>query len=73
MNKEFDKNLGEALRKKRQEKNLSMDYVAQLLRVTKMAVSNWENGKRSMYAETLRAYCRVLGVSMQEIFNEMED
>lgn len=35
MDKEFDKSLGEALRKKRQEKNLSMEYVAQHLGVTK--------------------------------------
>ena len=72
MDKEFDKSLGEALRKKRQEKNLSMDYVAQLLGVTKMAVSNWETGKRSLYAETLRSYCRILGTSMQEVFDEMD-
>lgn len=37
MDKEFDKSLGEALRNKRQEKNLSQEYVAQQLGVTKTA------------------------------------
>ena len=73
MNKEFDKSLGEALRNKRQEKNLSQEYVAQRLGVTKMAVSNWETGKRSMYAETLRRYCALLGVTIQSIVDDMED
>ena len=73
MDKEFDKSLGEALRNKRQEKNLSQEYVAQQLGVTKMAVSNWETGKRSMYAETLRRYCALLGVTVQSVFDEMED
>jgi transcriptional regulator with XRE-family HTH domain len=72
MDKEFDKSLGEALRNKRQEKNLSQEYVAQQLGVTKMAVSNWETGKRSMYAETRRRYCALLGVTIQSIFDEME-
>lgn len=68
----FDKVLGEILREKRQEKNYSMEYVAQRLGVTKMAVSYWETGKRSMYATTFRDYCEILGVSMQEVFDEME-
>lgn len=73
MDKEFDKSLGEALRNKRQKKGLSQEHVAQQLGITKMAVSNWETGKRSMYAESLASYCRILGITMQEVFDEMEN
>ena len=70
--KEFDKKLGATLRERREQKNYSLEYVADRLGVSKNAVSHWELGKRSMYAETLKAYCTVLGCSMQELFNEME-
>lgn len=72
MKKDFDIKLGAALRAKRQEKGFSMDYVAQLLNVTKMTISHWETGMRSMYAEPLRDYCRILGITMQEAFELME-
>lgn len=70
--KEFDKKLGATLRERREQKNYSLEYVADRLGVSKNAVSHWELGKRSMYAETLKAYCTVLGCSMQELFDEIE-
>lgn len=71
-NKEFNIRLGAVLRAHRQEKGFSQEYVAGLLGVSKNQVSHWEIGKRSMYAESLASYCRVLGVTMQEVFNEMD-
>lgn len=73
MNKEkFNKKLGAALKSKRQERGYSQEYVANLLGISKNQVSHWEIGKRSMYAESLAEYCRILGITMQDIFNEME-
>lgn len=72
MIKEFDIELGKILREKRKELGYSMEYVAQLMGITKMAVSNWETGKRSMYAESLADYCAILGTTMQEVFDLME-
>lgn len=70
--KKFNSRLGAVLRAKRQEKGFSQEYVASLLGVSKNQVSHWEIGKRSMYAESLAAYCRILGVSMQDVFDEMD-
>lgn len=72
MNKEFNIQLGAVLKRRRLEKGFSQEYVAGLLGVSKNQVSHWEIGKRSMYAEQLRRYCRILGATMQEVFDEME-
>lgn len=72
MTSEFNKKLGAALRSKRQEKGYSQEYVAGLLGVSKNQVSHWEIGKRSMYAESLANYCRILGCSMQTISDMIE-
>lgn len=72
-NKEFNIRLGAVLRAHRQEKGFSQEYVAGLLGVSKNQVSHWEIGKRSMYAESLRAYCRILGVSMQKVLDEADE
>lgn len=72
-NKEFNVRLGAVLRAYRQEKGFSQEYVAGLLGVSKNQVSHWEIGKRSMYAESLASYCRILGVSMQEVFDAMNE
>lgn len=73
MSIEFDARLGSALRRKREAKGFSQEYVAERIGVTKNSVSHWELGKRSMYAEQLEKCCRILGCTMQEVFDEMED
>ena len=65
--KDFDVLLGSVLREYREAKKLTQSDVADLLHVTKMTVSHWENGKRSMKAEDLKRYCKVLGVSVREL------
>ena len=72
MSKEFNEKLGAVLRAKRQEKGFSQEYVAGLIGVSKNQVSHWEIGKRSMYAESLAAYCKVLGITMQEVTDEID-
>ena len=72
-NKEINIRLGAVLRAHRQEKGFSQEYVAGLLGVSKNQISHWEIGKRSMYAESLRSYCRILGVSMQEVLDEADE
>lgn len=68
----FDKALGKLLRAKREARGLTLEQVGNALGFTKMAVSNWETGKRSMYAAVLKNYCELLGVSVQSIFDEIE-
>lgn len=68
---EQDKLLGEYLRQKREEKGFSQQYVADKLGVSKMAVSNWENGNRAIYATTLIRYCMVIGLNPNNIVSEL--
>lgn len=71
MMKKFDEELGAIIRAEREAHGLSLQQMADALGCTKMAVSYWENGKRSMYAETLKRYCAVLGITMQSVFDQM--
>ncbi|WP_105302934.1 helix-turn-helix domain-containing protein [Anaerolactibacter massiliensis] len=66
----FDKSLGSALRSEREKKNLSQQDIADRMGVTKMAVSNWESGNRSMYAKTVKEYCRALGISIASLYEK---
>ena len=71
MNQTFNQKLGSILREKRNEKGYSQEYVASHIGVTKNMVSHWELGKRSIYAEHLESFCKILGITMQETFDEM--
>lgn len=70
--KDFDEKLGAALRKARQAKKLSQPEVAEKLGVSKMTVSYWETGMRTMKAEQLKRYCALLGVSAQSILDQTD-
>ena len=67
----FDKELGYALKNEREKQKMTQQEVADKLGVSKMAVSNWESGNRSMYASTFRDYCKVLGVTMSYIVSKI--
>ena len=70
-NQEFDIALGSALRAERKRKGMTQSQIAVKLGVTKVAVHQWETGKRSMYAQSLREYCDALGVTVQSVFDRM--
>lgn len=63
----FDEDLGRALRDCRETKGFTQIEVAKKMNVSKMAVSLWESGKRSMTAENLKRYCQILDVPVQVI------
>lgn len=65
--KDFDALLGSVLREYRENRKMTQSEVAKLLHVTKMTISHWETGKRSMKAEDLKRYCKVLDVDVQEV------
>jgi transcriptional regulator with XRE-family HTH domain len=67
-NDKFNKALGNNLRTYREKTGMTQQEVADKLGVTKVAVHQWESGKRSMYAQTLIDYCNVIGVSLDVIF-----
>ena len=70
MHKDFDKALGAALREARKEKGLSQQDVAEKLNVSKMAVSHWEKGDRSMTALNLIKYCKAIGISIDTALDQ---
>lgn len=63
--------IGKWLAKKREEKGLSQQHVAERLDVTRTAVHYWESGKRTIYAVNLIEYCKVLGVDPKEIIDDL--
>lgn len=67
---QFDIDLGSALRKVREQKGFTQIEIAERLGMTKMAISSWESGKRSMTAYNLKRYCKILGVSVQSIIDQ---
>ena len=69
--KKFDIELGRILRAEREAHGVTQQEMAKALGCTNVAVSNWETGKRSMYAITLRRYCEYLGITMQSVFDQM--
>lgn len=68
-NKDFYKALGAALREQREAKNLSQQYIADKLGVSKMTVSRWESGQRTMSAKHFLRYCQVVDVNADYIFD----
>lgn len=73
MEKSFDKRLGYILKETRKSKKVYQPQIAEKLHVSKMAVSYWESGQNSISAEQLKRYCEILGVTVQEIFDKMEE
>lgn len=64
---QFDKDLGAAIKYFRKNKGYTQIYVAEKMHVSKMTISHWESGKRSMTAENLKRYCKVLDVPVQAV------
>lgn len=70
--KQFDKELGEVMRRNREAKSITLLQVAERLHVSEVSVHYWETGKRQINASTLKEYCAVLGVKVQALFDEMD-
>lgn len=65
-NYEFNLKLGAALRAARKKRGMTQEQVANKLGVTKMAVSHWERGERSMYADDLIKFCEAVDYDLDE-------
>ena len=69
---EFNIKLGEALRIKREQAGLNQPELAEKLGVSKVAVHQWETGKRNMYAKALSNYCDALGITIESVVELMK-
>ena len=64
-------NLGSRIAELRKEKNLSQEKLAELLGVSRQAVTKWESGKSFPDTENLLRLSEIFGISMDELcFNE---
>lgn len=69
---EFNKALGAVLRSEREKRDLSIYDIGARIGVSGAAVSLWEHGRRSMSAVSLKRYCDVLGLSIDDIFRKVQ-
>lgn len=65
--------VGERIRLRRQELNWTQDVLAQKAGISKGFLSDLENGKRGVRAETLLDIARVLGVSLDHLMKGVPD
>ena len=65
--KNYNAKIGAYLAKERKAKKITQQQVADRMGVTKSAVSNWELGKRTIYADQMLEYCEQLGIDPQEL------
>ncbi len=64
---EMKKTLGETLRAYRIERNMTQEFVAESLGVSRQAVSKWESGASDPSTSNLLAIARLYGVSAGEL------
>ena len=64
--------LGEVLRKYRTERNMTQEFVAESLGVSRQAVSKWEKGISDPSTSNLLALAKLYGVSVEELLKEVE-
>lgn len=70
-NENLNSKIGEWLQNKRIEKGLSQQDVADAMNITRTAVHYWESGKRTIYADNMFDYCRVLNVNPAELVADL--
>lgn len=59
--------LGNRLKKARKEKNLTQEYIAEVVDLSVEHLSRIENGKKNIYLHKLALWCDVLDVPIEEI------
>ena len=64
--------LGEALKAHRTSRNLTQEYVAEALGVSRQAVSKWENGTSDPSTANLMALAKLYGLSVDELLRQAE-
>lgn len=63
------KRIGAFIAQCRKEKNLTQMQLAELLGITKQAISKWENGKGMPDVSLLQPLCDILDISLNELFS----
>ena len=66
------KSLGEALKTHRTNCNMTQEFVAEAMGVSRQAVSKWENGTSDPSTSNLIKLAKLYGVSGEELLREIE-
>lgn len=66
------KSLGEAIKAHRMERNMTQEFVAGELGVSRQAVSKWESGASDPSTSNLLALAKLFGVSPEELLRGVE-
>ena len=61
------------LKGKRMEKGLTQEEIAKSLGVSQQAVAKWEMGEAKPQADKLPALAKLLGCTIDDLFNEKGD
>ena len=70
---ETKKSLGEALKAHRTHCNMTQEFVAESLGVSRQAVSKWEMGTSEPSTSNLMALAQLFGVTAEELLREVAD
>ena len=65
------RSLGETMKKHRMERNMTQEFVAEALGVSRQAVSRWETGAADPSTSNLLALAKLFGVSAEELLREI--
>ncbi len=68
---EIRKTLGETLKELRTEKNMTQEFVAESLGVSRQAVSKWENGSSEPSTSNLIAIAKLYEISPEELLKKL--
>lgn len=63
--------LGEVLRKYRTERNMTQEFVAESLGVSRQAVSKWEKGVSDPSTSNLLALAKLYRISVEELLRDV--
>ncbi len=66
------RSLGEALKSHRMELNMTQEFVAEHLGVSRQAVSKWENGTSDPSTSNLLALAKLYGINAADLLREVE-
>ena len=69
---DIKKSLGEILKTHRTRCNMTQEFVAEAVGVSRQAVSKWENGLSDPSTSNLLVLAKLFGISPEELLSEIE-
>ncbi|MGN0503336.1 MAG: helix-turn-helix domain-containing protein [Ruminococcus sp.] len=69
---EITKSLGEIIKRHRMECQMTQEFVAEVLGVSRQAVSKWERGVSDPSTSNLAALAKLFGTTAEELLRELK-